>query len=75
MEALASGSIVPIHPAQSHFVQVCRGEKSPDNDVEKAWLKFKKEYPDRSRLKRSGGIVVFVTKKRGITSPRLWFKG
>jgi pimeloyl-ACP methyl ester carboxylesterase len=51
MEALESGTIVPVHPAQAHFVQVCRGEKSPGNDAETAWLKFSKEYPDRSGLK------------------------
>ncbi|MBI5585180.1 MAG: DUF413 domain-containing protein [Deltaproteobacteria bacterium] len=50
MEALAAGSIRPFHPAQEHFVRVCRGEESPDNDVEKAWLRFVKEYPDRSSL-------------------------
>jgi uncharacterized protein YifE (UPF0438 family) len=61
MEALASGSIKPLHPAQEHFVQVCRGEKSPDNDVEKAWLRFVREYPDRREF---SGLV-------GETSPAL----
>lgn len=51
MDALASGIIAPFHPAQVHFIQVCRGEKSPENPTETAWLKFIKEYPDRSGLK------------------------
>jgi pimeloyl-ACP methyl ester carboxylesterase len=50
MDALASGIIAPIHPAQEHFVQACRGETPPSNEAETAWLKFNKEYPDRSGL-------------------------
>jgi pimeloyl-ACP methyl ester carboxylesterase len=50
MDALASGAIAPIHPFQAHFVQVFRGEQSPDNPVEQAWARFIKEYPDRSGL-------------------------
>jgi hypothetical protein len=51
LEALASGSITSFHPAQEHFVQVCKGEKTPENEIETAWLKFVREYPDRSGLK------------------------
>jgi pimeloyl-ACP methyl ester carboxylesterase len=51
IEALISGTIAPIHPMQTHFLQAIRGEKAPNNDVERAWIKFNKEYPDRSLLK------------------------
>ena len=51
MDALASGIVSPFHPAQVHFVQVCRGEKSPEITIEAAWLKFNKDYPDRTSLK------------------------
>lgn len=54
MDALAAGIVAPIHPAQEHFVQVSRGEKPPENEIETAWLKFVRGYPDRSGLKRSG---------------------
>jgi len=50
MDALASGIVSPFHPDMVHFVQVCQGEKSPKIDIETAWLKFNKEYPDRTRL-------------------------
>jgi triacylglycerol esterase/lipase EstA (alpha/beta hydrolase family) len=51
VDAMATGVIAPIHPIQTHFVQVCRGEKSPNSDFEKAWLRFIKQYPDRNALK------------------------
>jgi len=51
LEALASGAISPFHSDQEHFVQVCKGEKTPENEIETAWLKFVREYPDRSGLK------------------------
>jgi hypothetical protein len=51
MEALDSGAIKPVCPAQEHFVQVCRGTESPESNIEKDWLRFTKEYPDRSGLK------------------------
>jgi pimeloyl-ACP methyl ester carboxylesterase len=44
MEALATGAIAPIHPDQADFLRACRGEKSPGNDAESAWIKFTKEY-------------------------------
>lgn len=47
MDALASGAIAPMNPEQEHFVQVCRGDASPDNDYEQDWLRFVKEYPNR----------------------------
>jgi pimeloyl-ACP methyl ester carboxylesterase len=48
MDALASGTIAPSHPAQVHFVQVCRGEQAAGNAAETAWLKFSREHPDRA---------------------------
>lgn len=51
MNALASGTIAPIHPAHEHFIQVCRGEKSPGNPAETAWLKFVGERPGKALLK------------------------
>jgi hypothetical protein len=51
IEALEKGTITPIHPMQTHFLQAIRGEKTPNNDAERAWIKFTKEYPDRSLLK------------------------
>ncbi len=50
MDALASGTITPIHPFQAHFVEVFRGQESPDNPVERAWAKFIKDYPERGGL-------------------------
>ena len=50
LEALASGRIAPIDPYHHHFLQVCRGEASPDTPIEKTWLRFIKEYPERDRL-------------------------
>ncbi|HBA82462.1 MAG TPA: alpha/beta hydrolase [Verrucomicrobia bacterium] len=49
MDALVNGEIPPL-PPQRHFVQACRGDKSPKSDVETAWLKFNKEFPDRRLL-------------------------
>lgn len=50
MEAIASGGLAPIHPVQEHFVRAARGEVSPDNELESAWIKFSREYPDRRSL-------------------------
>ncbi len=51
LEALSSGAITPFDPAQRHFVQVCKGEKKPETEIETAWLKFVRAYPDRSGMK------------------------
>jgi triacylglycerol esterase/lipase EstA (alpha/beta hydrolase family) len=51
VDALVAGTIAPVHPIQTHFVQVCRGEKSPNSDFEREWLRFIKQYPDRGALK------------------------
>jgi pimeloyl-ACP methyl ester carboxylesterase len=47
MDALSSGTIKPISIEQIRFVQICREKRSPDNDLERDWLRFMKEYPDR----------------------------
>lgn len=52
LEALAAGRIAPVDPYHDHFVQVCRGEASPDTPIEKAWLRFTREYPERDGLER-----------------------
>ncbi len=51
IEALLSGTITPIDPIQVHFLQAARGKTAPTNDAERAWVKFTRDYPDRSRLK------------------------
>lgn len=50
LDALASGRIAPVDPIQTHFVQVCKGEETPDTPIEKSWLRFIKEYPLRANL-------------------------
>lgn len=50
LDALATGRIAPMDQYNNHFVQVCRGEASPNTPIEEAWLRFVKEYPDRDRL-------------------------
>lgn len=45
IEALASGRIAPIQPIQEHFVRVVQGEVAPNNELESAWLKFRRDYP------------------------------
>lgn len=47
LDALASGVLAPFHPSQEHFIRAIRGEVSPDSEVETAWIKFSREYPDR----------------------------
>ena len=50
LEALATGRIAPMDQYNTHFVQVCRGEASPDTPIEEAWVRFVKEYPERDKL-------------------------
>ncbi len=49
MDALVAGELAPIDPIQEHFIRACRGEAKPDNEVERAWLKFNREFPHRDR--------------------------
>ncbi len=53
MEAIASGALAPFHPVQEHFVRAARGEVSPNGEIETAWFKFSREYPDRRSLARN----------------------
>ncbi|MDQ8184609.1 DUF413 domain-containing protein [Pelagicoccus sp. SDUM812002] len=46
MLAISRGQLEPIHPEQTHFIQVCNGETSPKTPIEKAWLKFIKAHPE-----------------------------
>jgi pimeloyl-ACP methyl ester carboxylesterase len=48
LEALASGRLDPVLPAQEHFVRSVRGEISPQSAMETGWIKFIREYPDQS---------------------------
>lgn len=50
LDALAKGSISPIHPLQEHFLRAARGEVAPSSEMETAWAKFSRDYPDRSSL-------------------------
>ena len=50
LEALAAGRIAPIDPQHQHFVQVVRGEAEAETPVEKDWLRFIQEYPQRPGL-------------------------
>ncbi|MDK9708387.1 MAG: DUF413 domain-containing protein [Desulforhopalus sp.] len=50
LEALAAGRIQPIDPIHSHFVRVIQGVEGPDTPVEKDWMRFIKEYPQRDGL-------------------------
>jgi hypothetical protein len=54
LEALAAGTITPFDSAQEHFIKVYKGEISPENESETAWLKFVRKFPDRSGLKWNG---------------------
>ena len=51
MDALAAGTIQPIHPMQQQFVDACRGKRKPDLPASKAWVKLNALYPDRGELR------------------------
>lgn len=38
---LASGEMLPSTDAQSQFLEVCRGERTPETEFERVWLKYK----------------------------------
>ncbi len=50
LEALESGRISPIDELQEHFLKVIHGSASANTPVEKDWLQFIKEYPQRTGL-------------------------
>jgi uncharacterized protein YifE (UPF0438 family) len=50
LDALATGRIAPTDPIQSHFVRVCQGAEPADTSIEKSWLRFVNEYPERDRF-------------------------
>lgn len=39
LDALASGAIQPATPGQAQFVMVARGQREPETDFERAWVK------------------------------------
>jgi pimeloyl-ACP methyl ester carboxylesterase len=45
LRAVANGNLKPI-PFNSHFLAVVHDSEAPVNQVETAWLKFRKDYPD-----------------------------
>lgn len=53
LEALANGVLKPISPAQSRFIEVARGNASPQTIAERAWTTYqnfqirRSQYPDR----------------------------
>ena len=50
LDALAAGRIAPFDEQHRHFVAVVRGEAQADTEVEKDWLRFIAEYPQRTGL-------------------------
>ncbi|MCB1889362.1 MAG: DUF413 domain-containing protein [Rhodocyclaceae bacterium] len=52
LDALAAGEITPIDPAHAHFVRAIQGEVAPEQPSETAWIRFSRDYPDRSALAR-----------------------
>jgi pimeloyl-ACP methyl ester carboxylesterase len=50
LDALAMGRIAPCDEVTAHLVAVLQGRSRPRPPIETAWLKFAKEYPDRSVL-------------------------
>ena len=44
--ALTKGTVSTFHPEEERFIAVVKGEKSPRDDAEKAWLRFLSEYPE-----------------------------
>ena len=38
--ALTNGETVPSTDAQSQFLEVCRGERAPQTEFERVWLKY-----------------------------------
>jgi hypothetical protein len=50
LEALASGRIAPVDEQHEHFLKVIHGTATASTPVEKDWLRFIKEYPQRTGL-------------------------
>ncbi|WP_444996984.1 DUF413 domain-containing protein [Aliikangiella sp. IMCC44359] len=46
LAGLSLGKIPPTHPKQEQFIQVTKGKIEATTDLEKAWIKFMKEYPE-----------------------------
>lgn len=52
LDALAAGRLAPIDEFQERFMRVLHGELEPETEVEKGWMRFMKEYPERNRQRR-----------------------
>ena len=44
--ALSDGTLTPFLPEQDSFVELARGRRSPENQVEKDWMRFMAEHPE-----------------------------
>lgn len=44
--ALTDGTLTPVLPGETRFVEVVRGQRPPGNEVEKEWLSFVAEHPE-----------------------------
>lgn len=44
--ALTDGTLTPVLPGETRFVEVVRGQRRPGNEVEKEWLSFVAEHPE-----------------------------
>ncbi|MBB1335312.1 DUF413 domain-containing protein [Pseudoalteromonas sp. SR44-5] len=40
LKALASGDLEPQTEAQANFIEVCNGNREPESEYEKAWVKY-----------------------------------
>lgn len=40
LKALASGDLKPETEAQANFIEVCNGNREPESEYEKAWMKY-----------------------------------
>lgn len=50
LDALVEGRLQPFDPSQVHFIQACRGEKRPTDEVEFAWRKLNEKFPQRKAV-------------------------
>lgn len=48
MTALADGTIAPIDPAQTQFVEECQGHRPSETPAARAWLKLNQLHPQRA---------------------------
>lgn len=44
--ALTDGTLTPVLPGETRFVEIARSQRSPGSEVEKEWLRFVAEHPE-----------------------------